>query len=351
MQLTTDPGKAYMLHRTLGNFFFGLVLFCALPACSTTAAVPDAAGYATSPDTLAFIDEMVAKHGFDREELVSVFSQAERREDILELMRKPAEKTLEWHEYRKIFLTQSRVQGGVTFWNQNVQLLEKAEKELGVDAQVIVAIIGVETRYGRNTGRHRVIDALSTLAFDYPPRSKFFRGELEQYLILAREEDIDLLSATGSYAGAMGYGQFIPSSYRNFAIDFNGDGKRDLWNSPADIIGSVANYMKVHRWTHGTTVATRATVTGDAYQAVLEQGLEPHFRIDKLRNAGIGPQTPVPDDSLAALIELQNADGPEYWLGLNNFYVITRYNRSPLYAMAVYQLSEEIRQEREHLQQ
>jgi membrane-bound lytic murein transglycosylase B len=209
----------------------------------------------------------------------------------------------------------------------------------------------VETRYGGNTGRHRVIDALSTLAFDYPPRSKFFRGELEQYLILAREEDIDQLTAKGSYAGAMGYGQFIPSSYRNFAIDFDADGKRDLWNSPADIIGSVANYMKVHGWTLGTTVATRATVSGDAYQAVLKQGLKPHTRIGELRHAGIEPQTTVPDDSLAALIELQYADGPGYWLGLNNFYVITRYNHSPLYAMAVYQLSEEIRQAREQAQQ
>ena len=333
--------------RTLGNFCVGLVLFCTLPACTTTAAAPDATGYAANPANLAFIDEMVAQHGFDREQLVVVFSAAEHREDILELMRKPAEKRLEWHEYRKIFLTQSRIQGGVTFWNNNAQLLENAEKELGVDAQVMVAIIGVETRYGGNTGRHRVIDALSTLAFDYPPRAEFFRGELEQYLILAREEDIDLLTATGSYAGAMGYGQFIPSSYRNFAIDFDGDGKRDLWSSPADIIGSVANYMKVHGWTLGTTVATRAAITGDAYQAVLEQGLKPQSRIGELRSAGIEPQTTVPDDSLAALIELKNTDGPEYWLGLNNFYVITRYNHSPLYAMAVYQLSEEIRQTRE----
>ena len=340
-----------MLLRKMKAVFYALVLFGTLPACSSNAAAPGATGYAANPAAQAFIDEMVVQHGFDRDELVVVFSQAQRREDILELMRKPAEKRLEWHEYRKIFLTRSRIDGGVAFWNANAQLIEKAEKELGVDAQVVVAIIGVETRYGGNTGRHRVIDALSTLAFDYPPRSKFFRGELEQYLILAREEDIDLLTATGSYAGAMGYGQFIPSSYRNFAIDFDADGKRDLWSSPADIIGSVANYMKVHGWTLGTTVATRATVSGDAWQAVLKQGLKPHTRIGELRRAGIEPQTAVPDDSLAALIELQNTGGPEYWLGLNNFYVITRYNHSPLYAMAVYQLSEEIRQAREQAQQ
>lgn len=340
-----------MLLRKMKVVLYALAIFGTLSACTSNAATPGASGYAANPAAQAFIDEMVAQHGFDRAELVAVFSQAERREDILELMRKPAEKRLEWHAYRKIFLTRSRIDGGVAFWDNNVQLLEKAEKELGVDATVIVAIIGVETRYGGNTGRHRVIDALSTLAFDYPPRSKFFRGELEHYLILAREEDIDLLTATGSYAGAMGYGQFIPSSYRNFAIDFDADGKRDLWNSRADIIGSVANYMKAHGWTLSTTVATRATVTGDTYPAILKQGLEPHSRIGELRRAGIEPQTAIPDDSLAALIELQNASGPEYWLGLNNFYVITRYNHSPLYAMAVYQLGEEIRQAREQAQQ
>lgn len=337
--------------RKLKAVLTALTILGTLPACTSNAAAPGANGYAANPAAQAFIDEMVAQHGFDRDELVVVFSQAERREDILELMRKPAEKRLEWYQYRKIFLTQSRIQGGVTFWNNHTQLLDSAEKKLGVDAQVIVAIIGVETRYGGNTGRHRVIDALSTLAFDYPPRSEFFRGELEQYLILAREEDIDLLTATGSYAGAMGYGQFIPSSYRHYAIDFDADGKRDLWDSPADIIGSVANYMKAHGWTLGSTVATRATVTGNAWQAVLEQGLKPQTRIDELRRAGIEPQTAVPDDSLAALIELQNANGPEYWLGLNNFYVITRYNHSQLYAMAVYQLSEEIRQTREQSRQ
>jgi len=340
-----------MLLRKMNAVLIALALFGTLPACTSNAAAPGASGYAASPAAQAFIDEMVKEHGFDRDELVAVFSQAERREDILELMRRPAEKTKPWYEYRKIFLTQQRIEGGVAFWKNNAQLIEKVEKELGVDAQIIVAIIGVETRYGGITGRHRVIDALSTLAFDYPPRSKFFRSELEQYLILAREEDIDLLTAKGSYAGAMGYGQFIPSSYRNYAIDFDADGKRDLWASPADIIGSVANYMKVHGWTLGTTVATRASVSGDAYQAVLKQGLKPHTRIGELRRADIQPQTAVPDDSLAALIELQNADGPGYWLGLNNFYVITRYNHSPLYAMAVYQLSEEIRQAREQAQQ
>jgi membrane-bound lytic murein transglycosylase B len=336
-----------MLHWSLKAGFLLVTLLAALPACTSTAATPEPAGYAADPAARAFIEEMVTEQGFDREELIAVFSQAQRRDDILELMRRPAEKRLAWHEYRKIFLTRGRIDGGVAFWNSNEQLLEKVEKDLGVDAQVIVAIIGVETRYGGNTGSHRVLDALSTLAFDYPPRSEFFRGELEQYLILAREEDIDLLNTTGSYAGAMGYGQFIPSSYRSYAIDFDGDGRRDLWDSPADIIGSVANYLHVHGWTYGTPVTVRATVRGDDYRAVLEQGLKPHTTVGTLRSKGIAPRDPLADNTRAGLIELEGADGPQYWLTLNNFYVITRYNRSPLYAMAVYQLSEEIRHARD----
>ena len=246
-------------------------------------------------------------------------------------------------EYRKIFLTKSRIDGGVAFWEQNVDTLTDAQAELGVDPQIIVAIIGVETRYGGNTGRHRVIDALSTLAFDYPPRSTFFTGELEQFLLLAREENIDLLKTTGSYAGAMGYGQFIPSSYRQYAIDFDKDGKRDLWNSPRDIIGSVANYFRAHGWESGQPVATRAEVSGDSYPAMLELGYKPNTVLDALRHEGITPQQQMPDALTAALIQFDQQDGPEYWLGFNNFYVITRYNHSPLYAMAVYQLSEEIR--------
>lgn len=201
----------------------------------------------------------------------------------------------------------------------------------------------METRYGGNVGKHRVIDALSTLAFDYPPRSKFFTSELEHYLLLAREEDIDLLNAKGSYAGAMGYGQFIPSSYRNYAVDFSKDGKVDLWNSPRDIIGSVANYFKRHGWTQGKPVAVRAEIKGDDFQTVLKLGYKPNTVLHAMRHDGIVPVGTFPDDMEAALIEFGQPDGPEYWLGFDNFYTITRYNHSPLYAMAVYQLSEEIR--------
>ncbi len=302
-----------------------------------------ASNYSAQPQVRVFIDRMVSEQGFDRNELIAVLDNAERREDILELMRKPAEKRLQWHQYRKIFLTQSRIDGGVTFWKENTDLLKQAAEAFGVAPQIIVAIIGVETRYGSNTGKHRVLDALATLAFDYPPRSQFFTGELEQYLILAREEDIDILTTTGSYAGAMGYGQFIPSSYRHYAVDFDEDGKRDLWTSKADIIGSVANYFKEHGWTAGTPVAVLADVQGDDYQTVLDIGYKPNTVLDAMRHDGITPRIPLPDELLAALIAFEQENGPEYWLGFNNFYAITRYNHSPLYAMAVYQLSEEIR--------
>ena len=302
-----------------------------------------ASNYSAQPQVQVFIDRMVNEHGFERSELINVLDKAEHREDILELMRKPAEKTKPWFEYRKIFLTQSRIDGGVSFWKENADLLKQAAEAFGVAPQIIVAIIGVETRYGSNTGRHRVLDALATLAFDYPPRSQFFTGELEQYLILAREEDIDILTTTGSYAGAMGYGQFIPSSYRHYAVDFDEDGKRDLWTSKADIIGSVANYFKEHGWTAGTPVAVLADVQGNDYQTVLEIGYKPNTVLDAMRHDGITPRIPLPDELLAALIAFEQENGPEYWLGFNNFYAITRYNHSPLYAMAVYQLSEEIR--------
>jgi membrane-bound lytic murein transglycosylase B len=339
-----------MLKGILKSAITVVALLGALPACTTTASVTESGGYASNPQVQAFIDEMVARHGFSKQELEEIFSQAKRRDDILALMSKPAEKRLPWYEYRKIFLTQSRIEGGVAFWNKNAAILAQAEKAYGVDAQVIVAIIGVETRYGGNTGSHRVLDALSTLAFDYPPRGEFFRGELEQYLLLARAEHIDLLNTKGSYAGAMGYGQFIPSSYQRYAVDFDQDGKRDLWNSPMDIVGSVANYLHMHGWDPGATVTMRANVTGNRYESVIAKGLKPETTIKELGTEGITPSNPLPDDTLAALLSLDQENGPEYWLGMNNFYVITRYNRSPLYSMAVYQLSEEIRLARARMQ-
>ena len=328
--------------RLLG---FIALLAVAASACSSLSAKTEIAGFADHPEVKGFIEEMVERHGMDRQELRSLFADAQLRDDILKAISRPAE-SKPWHEYRPIFLTKSRIDGGVAFWNEHADILERVEKAFGVDAQVIVAIIGVETRYGGNTGSYRVIDALSTLAFEYPPRAKFFRSELEHFLLLTQEERVDRLEARGSYAGAMGHGQFISSSYRNFSVDFDGDGRRDLWNSREDIIASVANYLSVHGWKLGSPVVERVAPEGIPAEALTGAGIKPSLAVGDLQAAGIRSTQAPGKDTLAALVTLEQKDGPEYWLGFNNFYVITRYNRSPLYAMAVYQLSEEIRKAR-----
>ena len=319
---------------------------------SVLAAGPGCAGdFQDNPDVQVFIDNMVKQHQFNRQQLETLFAQAEKREDILEAIARPAEKTKPWYEYRKIFLTPKRIEGGVDFWKENADILQRAGKQYGVDPAIIVAIIGVETRYGGNTGSYRVIDSLSTLAFAYPPRSKFFRSELEQFLILAREEDVDTRTAKGSYAGAMGYGQFIPSSYRAYAVDFSGDGKRDLWNSLDDIIGSVANYFHRHGWQAGEPVANKVTSSTSIAATQISKKLKPGKKTaGDFASEGITSTPPLPDQQPVALLKLEQSDKPEYWLTSKNFYVITRYNRSPLYAMAVYQLSEAIQDAYQHSQ-
>jgi membrane-bound lytic murein transglycosylase B len=330
--------------RSVKSILAIMAIILVAAGCSLGNASAEKPNYSAHPEAREFISEMVQRHDFDTAELEKIFSSAQRRDDILELMRKPAEKRLTWDRYRKIFLTRSRIEGGAAFWSQHAGILARAEQEFAVDAQLIVAIIGVETHYGNNTGSHRVIDALSTLAFDYPPRSKFFRGELEQFLVLAREEDINLLETRGSYAGAMGYGQFIPSSYRSFAVDFDKDGKRDLWDSPNDIIGSVANYMQRHHWSLGDTVAAPVTISPGKAATLPEPELKPSHTVAELKAAGMQTDQALADDAPATVIKLETGNGFEYWMGLENFYTITRYNHSPLYAMAVYQLSEEIRE-------
>lgn len=312
---------------------------------SLLVATPGCAGdFQDNADVQVFINEMVERHQFNRQQLVTLFDQARRRDDILEAIARPAEKTKPWYEYRKIFLTPERISGGVEFWKDNAAILERAGKHFEVDPAIIVAIIGVETRYGKHTGSYRVIDALSTLAFDYPPRSKFFRSELEQFLILTREEDVDVIEVKGSYAGAMGYGQFIPSSYRNYAVDFSGDGKRNLWNDLDDIIGSVANYFHRHGWKLQQPVSARVTGGKPLDKFELSENLKPgKTTAGDYAGKGVTTTPALPAGLPVALLELEQANGKEYWLTGNNFYVITRYNRSPLYAMAVYQLSEAIR--------
>ncbi len=310
-----------------------------LAACTGMARVPD---LSQQGDVRAFIADMARRHGFDKAQLAAWFKAAQVRPAIIDAISRPAE-SKPWYEYRPIFLQSSRIEGGVAFWEQHAQALERAERVYGVPPQIVTAILGVETRYGSRQGSYRVLDALVTLAFDYPPRAAFFKSELEQYLLLTREEDIDPLSLTGSYAGAMGQSQFISSSYRHYAVDFDGDGKRDLWNNSTDAIGSVANYFKEHGWERGGGVAVPVTSGGDHGRELVAKGLKPSITVQELRQYGIKTAASLPAGDKVALIELEQKSGPEYWAGLQNFYVITRYNHSPLYAMAVYQLSEEIR--------
>jgi len=301
--------------------------------------------YSTHPAAVTIIDELVKEEGFEKAALHKVFESAQRQEHILEAIARPAEKTKPWHEYRNIFLTPLREQQGLEFFAKHRETLERAEREMGVPAEIIVAIIGVETSYGRITGRYRVVDALSTLAFDYPRRSPFFTQELKHFLILAREQGMDPLTLKGSYAGAMGFGQFMPSSYRNYAIDFDDDGVIDIWKNPVDAIGSVANYFKRHGWRTGGDVVVAASGNDAIDQDYLVQGrsgLKPMRTVAEFAKVGLTTEAPLTPETLATAMKFELAEGYEYWLGLHNFYVITRYNHSAMYAMSVYQLSQRL---------
>jgi len=291
-----------------------------------------------------FMEAMVEKHGFDTDSLVSIFSQARILDPVLEAISRPAE-ALPWYKYRPIFLRDDRIRGGADFLTENRQTLVRAEQEYGVPPEIIAAIIGVETRYGQHTGNYKVIDSLVTLGFRYPKRGEFFRSELEQFLLLAREQQIDPQGVKGSYAGAMGIPQFISSSYRHYAIDFDHDGIIDIWGNPVDAIGSVANYFKVHGWESGQPIVVKAEATGDQYRKLIDQKLEPDTTLSVLAESGITALETHGPDSRVKLLSYEVENGEELWLGFRNFYVITRYNRSPLYAMAVYQLAGEIARE------
>lgn len=294
-------------------------------------------------DHAAFIDEMVAKHGFEREPLATLFRGLDTRQDIIDAITRPAE-ALPWHRYRNIFLTDARADGGVKFWNEYAGTIERAAERFGVAPEVIVAIIGVESNYGRIQGRYPVIEALATLGFDYAPRAAFFKSELEHFLLLAREEGIDPASVNGSYAGAMGSPQFISSSYRAYAVDFDESGRRDLWNSWPDIIGSIANYFHRHRWRAGESVAHPATLKDPAAAELATRQLDTQTTVGALRAAGVEFEASLADDMPANLLMLEASaeGGAEYWVTLHNFWVITRYNRSPLYSIAVHRLAQEI---------
>jgi len=294
------------------------------------------------PQARSFIQTMVKRHGFRQAELQQLFRSVEIQDKVLEAISRPYE-AKPWHQYRKLFLTEARIQGGVEFWANHGAALADAQRRYGVAPEIIVAILGVETSYGQNTGGYRVIDALSTLAFAYPKRADFFRRELENLLLLTRKENLDPLSLKGSYAGAMGMPQFMPSSYLSFATDFDGDHKRNIWSNPADAVGSVAHYFTRNGWVAGGAVAYPATVDGEGYRRLLGGDARPRHAVGELLSAGVrATDLPAAADNRANLLALEGEAGPEYWVTLQNFYAITRYNHSPLYAMAAHQLSREI---------
>ena len=317
----------------------------ALLLAATPASAPLVAADGTTaldlnkPAVQTFIARLADKHGFVADDVNKVLKRAEVQQSVLDAMSRPAERALLWHEYRDRFITERRIREGVEFWQQHRELLDAVTQARGVPPEYVVAILGVETFYGRITGKYRVLDALATLAFEYPPRSDFFTGQLEQFFLLTREETVDPLSALGSYAGAMGPPQFIPGSVRQFAVDGNGDGRRDLWANWEDIVNSVANYFVVHGWKRGEPVLAEATIDQPRARDLDTRRIALNETVASLKDKGAVFETQLPPEAPAMLLA---ADLPEHVIfrvGYNNFYVITRYNRSPLYAMAVHDLA------------
>ncbi|MGB1383320.1 MAG: lytic murein transglycosylase B [Porticoccaceae bacterium] len=329
-------------------------LKCILFSICLSAATHSSADYSEKPQVADFVELMVSEHQFEREQVLEWLSAAEHQTSIVKAMSRPAEKVKPWHEYRKIFISDLRIKRGVEFWQQHEVTLERAYKDYGVDPAIIVSILGVETNYGRNTGSFRVIDALSTLAFDYyhsiekrESRKKFFTIQLENLFLLAREQNKDPLSLKGSYAGAMGWGQFMPDSYRDYAVDFDDDNHVDIWNNPTDAIGSIANFLyKKGKWKKDQPVATRAHIKESLNIDGLNKMRRPKKTIADMEKQGFIPAQNYAKDSLAFPMMLSGKYGDEYWLGLYNFYAIGRYNPRIKYAMAVYQLGLEIREQR-----
>jgi membrane-bound lytic murein transglycosylase B len=295
------------------------------------------------PDIRSFIDQLVAQ-GLDRDQLMAVLGAAEPQQKIIDAMSRPAEKTMQWWEYRARMLTQPRIDAGVQLWHEHKELLDQIALEYRVPPEYLIAVLGVETQYGRITGRYRVVDALATLGFDYPPRANYFRKELAEYLLLARDEGFEPLSIRGSYAGAMGALQFMPSSYRKFAVSATHAASRDLWNDWGDIFASTANYLRQAGWQYDAPVLAEARLAGDPSLTPPEH-MALNETLGDLRLHGLHVSTTLPDSTPALLLAAPQPDAMAYRVGFQNFYVITRYNSSPLYAMAVFELAQAIRQQ------
>jgi membrane-bound lytic murein transglycosylase B len=329
------------------RLFTCLALLVALSAPAFAAPTPDPAL------SQAFIEHATGEYGLEAEEVENWLDQSNYRQSIVNAMARPAERVKAWHEYRPIFISDRRIREGREFLARHREALAQVEADTGVPAEMIVAIIGVETSYGGNTGSYKVLDALYTLGFFYPvsgdpgqvereaARGRFFRDELAQVMLLAKEENLELAALKGSYAGAMGYGQFMPSSYRAYARDGDGDGRRDLFGSLDDVFASIANYFVAHGWQGGEPVVARATRDEQA-EAFEPEGLEARYSLAELGEKGIRPAEAQGHELKATVVTLEGTEGTEHWLGFRNFYAITRYNRSPMYAMAVHQLSQEI---------
>ncbi len=328
------------------------MLLFAAPAVAAPATLAD------RPEVQAFARDMEERHQLPAAQTLRLLRQAVLQKSALKAIAPPADpQRRSWVEYRALFVNPERISGGLAFWQRQAADLARAHAEYGVPVEIIIAIIGIETLYGRNPGNYRVLDALATLAFDYPPRADFFRAELEQFLLLTRELAVDPLSIKGSYAGAIGIPQFMPGSIRRYAIDFSGDGKIDLAGNPADAIGSVANFLARHGWNLNLPVVWPASVAAGnaaAVQSMIDAGVKPQFKLPQLRASGVtieaaggmssGASAAVPDDLALTLVDLPSrAAATEYRLGSENFFVITRYNRSTFYATAVADLAQELR--------
>jgi membrane-bound lytic murein transglycosylase B len=309
------------------------------PAPTPAAPAPDRDFDLTRPEITDFMKMMVDKHTYDGDTLARVLGAAHSQPSIVEAMTRPAEKAKPWYDYRSKFITDKRVADGVAFWKEHRAELATATEKYAVDPEYIVAILGVETFYGRRVGKYRVIDALATLAFDYPPRAKFFTGELEEFFLLAREYGVDPLTAVGSYAGAMGAPQFMPSSYRRFGVDAVADGTIDLWSSWPDVFESVARYFKAYGWELGAPVMSEASIDAEKAKAIDGHKVALGETAAMLRRRGFQFDAAVPAETPAMPIVFDLIDGPHWRIGFNNFYVITRYNHSPMYAMAVTELA------------
>ncbi len=335
-----------ILHRRTKVVAFTLVLLFSITSGLLLFGTAHAIDYQKYPEALKLVDEIVEEHGIDRAWATSIISNAEYRQEVIDAMTRPAEKKFPWYRYRKIFVTENNAEAGARFWSRYRDVIERAEQQYGVDGEYIVAIIGVETRYGEVTGRHRIIDSLLTLTLGYPKRSDFFKKELIEFMKLTKAEDISPYHAKGSYAGAMGIPQFISSSYSNYSVDFNNNGKRDLFREPEDAIGSVANYLKLHGWELNAPVYVDFSVEDATAVAPLQtKNLSTNTTFEELKKAGASLQSEfeVAEDQDMGLAILEVSETDNLYRGsFPNFYVITTYNRSTLYASAVAELAQSI---------